>query len=209
MQEYTQKQINCIKGYAKRIGLTLEEYLSHLNAGEKWCNRCKEWEAQELFKPGEYRCNRSLSGQRFKNPELFRQRTSASAKMRTDQRRLGKKHTPASRLKISQTTRENAVRGEKCHSYKDGKLTERRGQRFSQEYKRWRYNVFSHDHFTCQQCGDKRGGNLIAHHIKPFADYPELRFEISNGITLCESCHDRIHYPSKEESEPQKGALDG
>ena len=38
-------------------------------------------------------------------------------------------------------------------------------------------------------CGDNKGGKLNAHHIKSFADYPELRFEVSNGITYCEDCH--------------------
>lgn len=36
-------------------------------------------------------------------------------------------------------------------------------------------------------CG-KRGGKLVADHIKPFFLYPELRFEISNGRTICKDC---------------------
>lgn len=42
--------------------------------------------------------------------------------------------------------------------------------------------------FTCQECKQK-GGELHADHIKPFALFPELRFDINNGRTLCVSCH--------------------
>ncbi len=61
-------------------------------------------------------------------------------------------------------------------------------QRQWSEYREWRTKVFERDNYTCQSCG-KKGGNLNAHHIQNFANYLELRFEISNGITLCKDCH--------------------
>lgn len=59
------------------------------------------------------------------------------------------------------------------------------------DVKIWRQSVFQRDGFKCQQCGAKR--DLNAHHIKPWSEYPDLRLELSNGISLCETCHAKVH----------------
>lgn len=56
------------------------------------------------------------------------------------------------------------------------------------EIKLWREAVFRRDNWTCVTCG-KRGARLHADHIKPFAYFPELRFDLNNGRTLCVPCH--------------------
>lgn len=58
---------------------------------------------------------------------------------------------------------------------------------YSTEYKNWRKAVFERDDYACQECGWR--GYITAHHIKSFAHYPELRYDINNGKTLCEHCH--------------------
>ena len=59
---------------------------------------------------------------------------------------------------------------------------------YSTDYKRWRISVFERDGYRCQGCGNI-GGYLTAHHVKSFAHYPDSRFDIDNGVTLCELCH--------------------
>ncbi len=65
--------------------------------------------------------------------------------------------------------------------------------RVSAEYRLWRESVFKRDDYTCQICSARNGNGvrviLNADHIKPFAYFPELRFDINNGRTLCVPCH--------------------
>ncbi len=49
------------------------------------------------------------------------------------------------------------------------------------------------DGYTCQNCSTNKSGNFEVHHIFDFATYPELKFEKSNLITLCKTCHDNFH----------------
>lgn len=78
--------------------------------------------------------------------------------------------------------------GDKCHFWKGGITNENMLIRKSSAYSRWRQNVFIRDNFTCILC-KKKGGRLNADHIMPFSTYPDLRFDINNGRTLCRSCH--------------------
>ena len=64
--------------------------------------------------------------------------------------------------------------------------------RYKVEYVVWRKGVYERDNYTCQVCG-KIGGKLNAHHIKEWCNFKELRFDLSNGITLCLPCHKNTH----------------
>ena len=81
-----------------------------------------------------------------------------------------------------------AQKGDKGSNWQGGRTSKHQGIRMSFEYKLWREAVFKRDNYTCIWCG-KRGGVLNADHIKPFAIFPELRFALDNGRTLCPPCH--------------------
>jgi len=86
-------------------------------------------------------------------------------------------------------------KGSDHHLYKSHLTEEERNsdRNFNPLLKVWRLDVYERDGFTCRKCGDNIGGNLIAHHILPYALYPELRFDVDNGLTLCKRCHIRYH----------------
>jgi len=92
----------------------------------------------------------------------------------------------------------NPKTGKYHWNYQGGISAENHIIRNSTEIKSWRTKVFRRDFYTCQHCR-KAGGILNAHHIKPFAKFPELRFEVSNGITLCKDCHTNEHKRLKNE----------
>ncbi len=87
----------------------------------------------------------------------------------------------------------DAQRGEKNRNWKGGITPINKVIRTSKEYKLWRTAVFERDDYTCIWCGARsgKGKDVVLHadHIKPFCDYPELRFAIDNGRTLCVPCH--------------------
>lgn len=63
--------------------------------------------------------------------------------------------------------------------------------RSTYEYRGWRFMVIWSDNGECRCCGSKE--KVHAHHILDASTHPELRYEESNGVTLCNTCHKYIH----------------
>lgn len=98
----------------------------------------------------------------------------------------GHRQSESARKKMGDAARLRC--GEKSPTWKGGLTPISQKIRDSIEYKLWREAVFKRDDYTCIWCG-KRGIRLNADHIKRFSEFPELRFAIDNGRTLCLPCH--------------------
>ena len=97
--------------------------------------------------------------------------------------------------------------GESSYNWQGGVSTINHRIRSAKKSIDWVKKVFKRDNFTCQKCGDKKGGNLNAHHIKhlskiikeynikDMADILQCKelWNINNGITLCVNCHIKEH----------------
>ena len=69
--------------------------------------------------------------------------------------------------------------------------------RRSAEVHSWRREVISRDKRTCQRCGVKKNTRkrieVVAHHKKSWTKFPEFRFILENGMTVCAECHKWVH----------------
>jgi len=113
---------------------------------------------------------------------------------------LNKKHLPMPKemiekriQKARETTIKNGSQAKENNPAWKGGLTEKASlERKTKEWIDWRKQIFERDNYTCQSCG-KRGCTLHPHHIKKRSEFPELKFNIDNGLTLCNNCHTKIH----------------
>lgn len=69
--------------------------------------------------------------------------------------------------------------------------------RRSSAYHYWRLEVYKRDNYKCKINNCDCSGRIIAHHILSWTRFPELRYEINNGITLCQAHHPRIRVEEK------------
>lgn len=83
----------------------------------------------------------------------------------------------------------NENKGANCFNWKGGITPENNKQRNSEQGINFRRLVFERDNYKCIVCGNNNH-KLRAHHLYSFSKYKELRFDISNGVTLCSDCHD-------------------
>ncbi len=57
--------------------------------------------------------------------------------------------------------------------------------------KQWRKQVKDRDNWSCRIADNNCDGKLEVHHILRWSEFPELRYQPNNGITLCHAHHPR------------------
>lgn len=183
------KVCNCCKSqYAKPPS---KSYKAWQNS--KYCSRvCMQIVNPGSFVKGVSSWNKGLksSPETKKKISLVQtgRKKSEQSKEKQRQNMLGRKITWADKISKSSIGKPATRKGETHWNWKGGKTKELTKLRNSSQYKRWRKSVFERDEYTCTFCGQK-GGWLEADHIKQFAYYEDLRFDVNNGRTLCVDCH--------------------
>lgn len=85
--------------------------------------------------------------------------------------------------------------GDKNHNWNPNRTRyERIEARASQEYRDFVKKVLKRDNYMCRCCNSKgTGRNLNVHHMNAWATFIDERYDVENGITLCDNCHNAFH----------------
>lgn len=149
---------------------------------EKMCGFCNKkfisagW---RKAKTCSYKCSNNLPKSRMKGKKM-----SEETKRKMSLGRKGK---------IPLNVLRGDFKGEKNHMWIKDRTKVKTGDRFLNDplQKQWRRAVRDRDHWKCRIADKNCSGGLEAHHILPWSKFPELRYQINNGITLCHAHHPR------------------
>ena len=172
--------------------------------GNKTKEERKKYKSEYYIKNKESVDKKNMENYRKKKvlltPEEKFERLRALRKGKPSNQPVGFKHSEEAKKTMGQK-KIGKYRGKSNPRYKNGLWclgnNPRRDDMVSREYKEWRLSVFKRDNYTCQKCG-QIGEKLNSHHIQPWIDFPDLRYDINNGVTLCVKCHHIAHRKVKE-----------
>ncbi len=180
-----------------RLAIQARKILHQSQIGRKRDKKTREIMAKNQFKKGQIpwnkgipvnketriRLQKAMKGKKHSFKTILKMRRAHKGKQYT----LGFHPSIDTRKKLSK-----AHKGKKHYNWKGGITKKSALIRRSLEIRIWRESIFRRDNYTCQKY-KKRGGVIHAHHIQNFAQYPNLRFNIDNGITLSRKAHKEFH----------------
>jgi len=201
--KWSNKEINyLIKNYSN---VSNDELCKTLN--RSWWGVFGKARNLGLKKSKQYMKNKSYSTQIKKGQHLSPETEFKSEDIKGKNNPFyGKHHTKETRKKLSESNIGKRT-GENNNKWKGGITSLTDKIRKTNKYKEWREKIYRRDNYTCQLCGDNSGGNLIAHHIVYFHNLIESNnikilsdiykceelWDINNGITFCDKCHEGFH----------------
>jgi len=103
----------------------------------------------------------------------------------------GRKCSEETRKKISESRM-----GSKHWNWNPNRELVKKNLRNDAVYQQWVNSVKRRDNNSCQLKNEECSGYNIVHHIKNWSQYPELRYKLNNGVTLCQA-----HHPLKRAEE--------
>lgn len=147
----------------------------------------------------------------IKRTKEYKQRLSERLKQewKSGKRKGGWKLSEETKEKMSERKKGKPFSGKpftwkgikgKYHPAWKGGISERKqdNERNDSAYQAWVLAVKKRDNNTCRINNENCSGYCIVHHILPWRDYLELRYEINNGITLCQFHHPRKRVEEKK-----------
>lgn len=137
------------------------------------------------------------------HPQYFFHHTE-EAKEKIRKAHLGMKFSEEHRKRLSESHMGNKgwwkgkkrpeMSGSRNPLWKGGIATENDKIRKSQEYIDWRLAVYRKDRWICHFCHKHcKRGDIIAHHVMLFSNFPKARFNLKNGMVLHRGCHLKLH----------------
>ncbi len=161
--------------------------LKSLHTGVQTCRKCMDWkkiiENRKNFKGLISTCI-----------ECGKKTSRHSTKKCRSCSMKGKIPKNLSLINANKIGKDNPMFGKKPWNYlEDRNLVKKFNRQIGPIYNEWRMAVWTRDNFRCKICNRDCKGRIEAHHILPWKDYPELRYDVNNGITLC-----HFHHPRKK-----------
>lgn len=137
-----------------------------------------------------------------KHTEEARRKMSVSLKGRVSPNK-GKKYSSEfiAKMSLNRMGKPTWNKGLKCPQMSgekngmwiaDRTKLKKKQERNDSAYHEWRKNVWVRDNHQCRIKDSNCKGRIVAHHILGWSKYPELRYDVNNGITLC-----RYHHPKR------------
>lgn len=186
MNELTKTCQHCKELFSKRNNYSLNYWYT-----AKYCSHVCSREALPEPHMGKPHSEESKSKMSISHKQSFVE--DPTLYVRLSMAAKGKRRSPATEIKKGNIPWNKGKHnpysaGENNFNWKGGITSLNEKIRKSIVYRSWRKSVFDRDDYICQACGI-RGGELHADHELPFSVFPDLRFEILNGRTLCVPCH--------------------